>query len=278
MSGPFTFEPDRIYRMPVLFGPTPGPRQRLDDSRWHGSPSPHQTTVWADFTADRGRLESLLPEGFRLDGTPTVRVRFRYLTRIAWLAGRGYNILDLAVPVVYEGGADPVRGDLVLVLWESLADPIISGREELGYAKLYAEIPPARGAADAGYVAAHASWDGFTFAALSVEGIGDPKPAGSGDAEAPLLHVKYMPSTTGTGVPDAHYVTVTPADYPKRRVLDRRTGTRATVEFTAGDFDRLPTLYHITGQLAGLGLSETTACGVLTTLGGKNLSDQYPAP
>lgn len=279
------FVPDRIYRMPVLFGPTPGPRQRLDDSRWHGSPSPHQTTVWADFAAEPDRLESFLPEGFRLDGTPTVRVRFRYLSRIAWLAGRGYNILDLAVPVIFDGGqvsadgvpGNGVRGDLVLVLWESLADPIISGREELGYAKLYAEIPPPRGAAEDGHLAAQASWDGFTFAELSVEGIGAPGPSGSGDADAPLLHVKYVPSTTRAGTPDAHYVTVTPPEYPKRRVLDQRSGTRATVTFTAGDFDRLPTLNHITGPLAGLGLSETTACGVLTTLGGKDLSDQYAA-
>ncbi|MFG2005093.1 acetoacetate decarboxylase family protein [Spirillospora sp. NPDC048911] len=279
----FRFVPDRIYRMPVLFGPTPGPRQRLDDSRWHGAPSPLQTTVWADFPAEPGKLEAFLPEGFRLDGEPTVRVRFRYLSRIAWLAGRGYNILDLAVPVTYEGRQERVSGDLVLVLWESLADPIISGREELGYAKLYAEIPPMRGAAENGHVAAHASWDGFTFAELAIDGIGAPErigapeAPGSGDADAPLLHVKYVPSTTNPGTPDAHYVTVTPPDYPKRRVLDRRSGSRATVTFTAGDFDRLPTLHHITGPLAGLGLSETSACGVLTTLGGKDLSDQYTA-
>jgi hypothetical protein len=204
-------------------------------------------------------------------------VRFRYLTQIAWLAGRGYNILDLAVPVVHRpaGGGEPVRGDLVLVLWESLADPVISGREELGYAKLYAEIPPARGAAGAGYLAGQASWDGFTFAELSVDGVGEPLPPGSGDAEAPLLHCRYLPAADGPAPADVNEVTVTPAEYPERAVLDRRTGFRATVRFAAGDFDRLPTLYHITGRLAELDLAESTSCGALTTLGGKDLSDQY---
>ncbi|AGP60601.1 acetoacetate decarboxylase family protein [Streptomyces rapamycinicus] len=270
-------QPGRLYRMPAHFGPTPGPRQRLDASRWTGAPSPRQTTLWADFATPAGQLEPLLPERFALDGEPRLRVRFRYLSQIAWLAGRGYNILDLAVPVVHQpsGCGEPVHGDLVLVLWESLADPIISGREELGYAKLYAEIPPARGAAGTGYMAGQASWDGFTFAELSIDGIGEPLPSGSGDAEAPLLHCRYLPSADDPGRADVDEVTVTPAGYPKREVLDRRTGSGATVRFTAGDFDRLPTLYHITARLAALDLAETTSCGVLTTLGGKDLSDQY---
>ncbi len=273
----YRLQPGARYRMPTHFGPAPGPRQRLDDSRWRGRPSPLQTTLWADFAASAGQLEPLLPECFEPDGPPRLRVRFRYLSRIAWLAGRGYNILDLAVPVVHRpaGGGEAVRGDLVLVLWESLADPIVTGREDLGYAKLYAEIPPARGAAEDGHLAAQASWDGFTFAELTMDGIGPPQPPGSGDADAALLHLRYLPETGAGAGAAVSEVTVTPPAYPERKVLDRRAGTTARVRFHAGDFDRLPTLFHITGRLAELDLAAATACGSVTTLGGKDLSDQY---
>ena len=40
-----------------------------------------------------------------------------------------------------QGEQDSVDGDLLLILWGNRADPIITGREDLGYAKLYCELP-----------------------------------------------------------------------------------------------------------------------------------------
>ena len=62
------------------------------------------------------------------------------MTEIEWLAGRGYNTLGVTFPVVFQGKRDRAIGPFLLVLWENLADPILTGREQLGYSKIYCEL------------------------------------------------------------------------------------------------------------------------------------------
>ena len=57
-----------------------------------------------------------------------------YMKEIAWLAGRGYNTLGVSFPATFTGEEDEVTGNFLTVLWENLTDPIITGREELGFA------------------------------------------------------------------------------------------------------------------------------------------------
>ena len=45
-----------------------------------------------------------------------------------------------------------------MVLWENLTDPIITGREELGYPKIYGELPEPRHLNDT--ISCSASWLG----------------------------------------------------------------------------------------------------------------------
>jgi len=66
------------------------------------------------------------------------------MKEIEWLAGRGYNILGVTFPAVFKGKEDTARGPFLTVLWENLADPIITGREELGFSKIYCELPEPR--------------------------------------------------------------------------------------------------------------------------------------
>ena len=45
------------------------------------------------------------------------------MTEIEWLAGRGYNVLGVSFPVVFNGKEDRARGSLLTVLWENLVRP-----------------------------------------------------------------------------------------------------------------------------------------------------------
>ena len=137
----YQFLPDHCYRMPTHFGPSLGPRQGIDGRRYACKDNPNTTAVYATFKAQADQLEALLPTRFLLREA-CLTFSFEYMTNIEWLAGRGYNTFGLTVPVHYQGEQDNVEGNLLLVLWENKADPIITGREELGFAKLYAELPP----------------------------------------------------------------------------------------------------------------------------------------
>src|SRR6185503_988028 len=103
---------------------------------------------------------ALLPPGFRLTGDPVARLEASYMTGIPWLAGRGYNTFGLTVPATWEG-EESMSGDFVAVLFENLADPIISGREELGWNKLWCELPFIELSPSS--VRLRAAWLGFEF-------------------------------------------------------------------------------------------------------------------
>jgi hypothetical protein len=135
----YRFEAGRIYRMPTHFGPAPGPRQLPDDVAPDPKRKPRRLSVAASFLTDAARLERHLPEGFALAGEPVVTVEFHYLTGIDWLAGRGYTMIDVSWPATFTGQNDKASGRFLAVIWENLADPIITGRGEIGHPKLYAE-------------------------------------------------------------------------------------------------------------------------------------------
>lgn len=44
------------------------------------------------------------------------------------------------VPVTYHGQKETITGNYQLAIWENHADPIICGREQLGYSKIFADI------------------------------------------------------------------------------------------------------------------------------------------
>ena len=105
--------------------------------------SPRRLSVAASFLTDVALLERHLPDGFALAGEPVVTVEFHYMTGIDWLAGRGYTMIDVGWPATFAGRQDKATGRFLAVVWENLADPIITGRGEIGHPKLYAEIAPA---------------------------------------------------------------------------------------------------------------------------------------
>ena len=162
------------YRMPTVFGPAPGPRN-VPKERAHLVRSVEKLTVGVSARIDRQGLESLLPPRFEARGEPLISVAVLRLRDIGWLAGRGYNVVTVSIPVTYRGDEETLGGDFLTVLWESLADPIVTGRDELGFPKLWASIPDPILLGSS--CRCTADWLGFRFFELEVDakGIATPR-------------------------------------------------------------------------------------------------------
>jgi len=262
--------------MPTHFGPRTGPRQGPDGRRFENRDTPKNTTISVSFLTDPHQLEALLPEGFELAGEPVVTVAATYMTEIEWLAGRGYNVLGVSFPATFHGEQDHVTGSFLAVLWENLADPIITGREELGYAKIYCELPePAVLRGERHLIA---SWMGFKFLdvrvadlrQLSAEETAALAQAGSSDG---VLHYKYVPRTGEWGTADAAYATLTPAATPNRVIKECWVG-EGSVQFHHARWEDMPTQYNIVNAFTNLEIREYRDARMVKTVGGKDLSDQ----
>ena len=270
---PYTFDPSMMYRMPTHFGPAMGPRQGPDGRKFHCVDNPKTTSVSVTFRTDPDQLAEFLPPGFELGDEPLVTVQASYMKEIEWLAGRGYNTLGVTFPAVFRGERATVRGPLLTVLWENLTDPIITGREELGFSKIYCELPEPRITGDS--VGCAAGWLGFQFMDMTVRNLErqENTPAAAAGKVDGTLHFKYMPRTGEWGTPDACYAVMTPAETPNRRVLEQWSGD-GVVEWRRAEWEDLPTMYPIVNAFAGLEVREYVAGGMVKSVGGKDLSDQ----
>ncbi len=267
----YRFEAGRIYRMPTHFGPAPGPRQVPAEIGTDPRQSPRRLSIAASFLTDAGRLERHLPEGFTLAGDPVVTVAFHVLTGIDWLAGRGYTMIHVGWPATFTGRRDRATGRFLAVVWENLADPIITGRDEIGHPKLYAEIAEPR-FWDGAQICT-ASWMGFRFLDLTVSDLQEEQEPPAEPASDGTLMLKYIPRTGAWGETEVHQVTLTPTADPDLTVERHRTGT-GTVRFHRATWSDLPTLEHVVNALADLPIIEPRGGSVTHARGGKTFRDQ----
>ena len=272
----YTFDPGKMYRMPTHFGPSLGPRQGPNGRRFACKAGPQKTTYSVSFLTNAEQLERLLPECFELRGEPVVSVFVAYLNGIEWLAGRGYNILGVCWPAAFNGERDHVTGSFLSVLWENLADAIFTGREELGFSKIYCEIPDP--IVLGGQTQCIGSWFGFKFVDLKItnasqvpqEDIDPSAGEGSGDG---LLHYKYIPRTGEWGTADVSYPVMTPCQQPNCVVKEQWKG-EGTVEFHKAAWEDLPTTCHIVNAFHELEIKEYRGASIVKSVGAKDLSDQ----
>lgn len=255
---------DCIYRMPTYFGTSPGPRWKRDDKRFDNDKR-RFTEIGVSFLTRAEQLAPMLPPGFCLDGEPIVTVKCTYMTEIAWLAGRGYNVLGVTIPVRYQGGNDVARGPLVLVLWENLTDPILTGREEVGFPKIYADIPDAVVYDDSAHVTA--SWMGFRFAEVSLmemQEVTEPSwPETGNTVEAKskselngMLCYKYVPKTGNRGTAHIEHATISYLPSTDHMTLLESFVGTGQVRFNKARWEDLPTQHHIVDAFASLDVLE----------------------
>lgn len=263
-----------IYRMPVGFGPALGPRQSPDGTSFNGRWSKN-TTFSMTYRTDPERVSAVMPPGFEASPEGLVTVNCLFNEEFAWLAGRGYNWIEVVFPATYRGQEDTVEGDFVAVMWESEPDPVLPGREELGLPKLFSTIPPWH--ADGGSTAVSASWDTFEFFAATWHGLDfGPWPAeleatapitkgGLGVGNRPRLYYKYFPRTGAWGTADVAYATMSPPANYDIRLLQNWSGT-GDIAFMPATWEQLPTMAHIVNPLAEMPVHEIVSASAYRVL------------
>ena len=225
-----------MYLMPTHFGPMTGPRRGPDGKGYACIDTPKSTSYSVSFLTNAEQLEELLPEGFALHGEPVVTVYQIHMKEIEWLAGRGYNIMGVTFPATYTGKRDRAMGPFLTVLWENMTEPILTGREQLGFAKIYCEMPEPAVCRGETRVIAH--WQGFRFLDMKLTNMREVAPADHPAPAAPrtdgvltgLLHYKYIPRTGHWGEADAAYACLTPEEGSNSRLTGLWQGD-GTVEF-----------------------------------------------
>lgn len=256
-------------RMPVAFGPFPGPRN-VPPGRRDAKNTPRRTVASLVFETETHAVSPLLPDGFAPADDATITIEVQQLHEVDWLAGRGYSTLGVKVPAIFASRKGNVEGDFLVVLWENLADPVLSGREELGYAKLWCDIEETVRLGDSRrYVG---QWLGHTFSEVELSGLEpDETPAKN---RRPMLHYKHFPRTGRPGRADMAYVTMTPAENPGL-VVEKRFRGRGTAAFHRSSWEQLPTLFHIVNALADVPLGPLRHANLTFSRGGKDLSDVH---
>jgi hypothetical protein len=249
-------EHEEMRRMPALLGLASGPRN-MPRSHAHLTHAGDSVRLTVHALTDAAALSQYLPPRCRLAGEPILSVAVIQLTNLGWLAGRGYNFINVSTQAIFEGDEETIRGDFSFCLWESKADPIVTGREELGMSKLFADIPAPREID--GRWECSASWEGFPFLHLNLDtnadGENPPSPGGPGPSGVNLLH-RYHPRTGEWDQADLDEIVVSYAtNSPPPVVLEQRGGA-GRFEFRSARWEDMPTQYTYVNALAGLPLLE----------------------
>lgn len=261
----FQFEKNKVYEMPVFFGPMPG-NKNLDENGNYVLMKPADVeALTVLFETEAAPLEALLPDRFSLNA-PVLSVTECEFANIGYFAGNTYTLLNLSVPVRYSGAEERLDGDLILAMFENHADPIVGGRDLLGYSKIYAELP--RYVKNGRTIRGSASSWGFKFMDLTLE-LDCPAEDESRMNELAAMsqgkfNYKYIQATPykeagyGTGGADICYPTFNPkawtkpADYPFTLREPERRFCAGRIEFHEPGPDDMPNYRHIAQYLANL--------------------------
>ncbi|EIZ78537.1 hypothetical protein WSK_2981 [Novosphingobium sp. Rr 2-17] len=270
------------YRMPVVFGPAIGPRQHPEGRMWTPEETGTMNSDWMRVAVrtDAAKLEKLLPPGFELRGEPILQVSCAWFRNLYWLAGRGYGIVTINFPVTYRGKEETIEGSFCPVIWEGRPDAIMTGREELGFSKLFADIPEIDWDKEKGTATCSASWMDFKFFDIALTDLVEEENPEkifpeSGKHGGPQLYYKYMPRTSpfGREGADAEYVTTgapkgtTAANITMDDFEYRRWTGKGTVAWHKATFEQLPLTFNIVNTIADLDILEVVEVEVVSFAG-----------
>ena len=274
------------WRNPLAFGLLPGPRQ--DAFGQSHAESLRQSTITKatiKLKTSATLLRNLFPNGqYSFEKPDTVAVAslsLESLDKMAWLAGGGYDLLALYIHDVCYKQADGriIKGTYCPVMIENLADPILTGREELGVPKLFSDIEISRTESSC---LAKVSWRGAQWAELEWKDLRQDSTSAEGTQESNegLLVHKYIPSTGNSnfGRADADYDVLIPNDREMSAVRSRFAACPADVRLEIKDlgWEKLPTLHPVVSRLAELPVFETLGAAVVEYQGVPDFSNAHP--
>jgi len=253
----FKFDKSKVYMMPVFFGPSYCQQQPWEGGKtMAGHYQPGETNVFAlTYETDADILEQYIPSCYTLV-KPYVTVNLCEFTNLGWLNGKTYNLININVPVHFKGQRDDVDGDLVLAMFENHCDPIVGGRETMGYSKLYCDIPRVQHC-EGKCIALASAWD-FRFMKMVID---TKKPAEDPETLAWLakrtagkMHYKCIPKTMEKGEdPRTNYTQmaieeptllpnwVRPDDYPYPQRKPEPIICSGTIEWSDPTWEDWPT-------------------------------------
>ncbi|KAF3395073.1 3-hydroxybenzoate 6-hydroxylase 1 [Talaromyces pinophilus] len=265
--------PSPFWRMPVSFGPLPGPRQDvsglsriLADTRY--------ITTSLKIKTSRTLLQNLLPTASYCFSSPDT-VAYASFThtrsdKLDWLRGRGYDFWSFSLHGVEYNKKDgtTLSGTFMPVVFENLTDPILSGRDELGWPKLYADIDVKRSSKSFSMTS---HWCGESFAFFNLDGL-EPVNDPPRERQENIFVHKYIPATGNKGVADVEYPVCSPITPPSGRRFQTKEGA---VSFKSGDWTSLPTIHHIVRRLEELPVYEFVEGTVVEGSGISDLGGTY---
>jgi len=274
------------FRSPFGFGASPGPRRPLGldptnstiQSLRQKTPETYQT-ISIRFKTSRTCLENLLPPGFAFTSPGTLAqasISCTTLSNMTWLAGGGYSHCGLYIHGVNhtkpDGNDSKTFGTYLAVLFENSADPIITGRDELGMPKLFCDIEASVQQQDGNNAASVSlASRGTTFGKITLSGLAAPSqkptPAPPGPAqrmpgppppppEQGTFWQRYVPAVGEPGKTDADYTVFNPNPAPVEGE-ETLVAAEGVVEFQESSWESLPTLHHI-----ARGLKEMPVYGI----------------
>jgi hypothetical protein len=247
--------PSIYWRMPVAFGPMPGPRQDTLEVGRNASESTF-TTASIKFKTSRTVPQNLFPH-------MSDSYRFRSPGTVAFASFTQYVKKDGKI----------ISGTYMPVLFENLTDPIVSGREELGMPKLYTAIDVYK--RDSSH-RIQTSWQGANWGNFVLEGLEDIDPMSgtgtvSGEADDGILVYRYIPKVGRDlkGEAEAHYPCFDPfaEEEPQPVVKSIRKAANASFKIDELDWNALPTLHHVVSRLAEIPVYEVVGAKVVEGVG-----------
>ncbi len=189
----FKFEDNKCYQMPAHF--------TAHDYAPAGDVYRDVVKIAYTCTTDGDRLAQYVPEAFELL-RPEMAIGYSQCGEVEWLAGSSYNLIEVCVPVRFQGQHDRVDGHFALVVWENKAHPILAGRELVGIPKIYADIEDLHKIQQNYFT--NASYEGNTFLRLKLLGAQPMEAQKLAEikaqlAEIALLGWRYIPKIGGPG-------------------------------------------------------------------------------
>lgn len=270
--------PQKYWRQPTVFGPMPGPRQDFQ-GRSRASKSIKSTfqTASIRFKTSRTLLQNLLPNESYSFSSPSTYAYASFsqtkLNGMDWLGGGGYRHLGLYVEGVQYKKADGeiVRGTYMPILFENLADPILSGREELGMPKLYSTIRAHERNqsyhVEAGWEGA--IWGRFHWEALEDDVLDSDGGIIGGEPSDGIFVHRYLPKVGRDWKCDAEaeYPVFVPHAEESQTVPSKVTRVRrtkkASFQLNALDWNLLPTLHHVIDRIAEIPVDDIVSAKVV---------------
>ena len=246
----FRFEDTKCYRMPVHFG---GYDYVAAGTRYHDT-----VTLSFSYTTEKARLEAYIPEALELV-RPELNIAFTQCRKVDWMAGSFYNLVQVSAPVRFNGVRDQVEAQYVLVIWENKTAPILTGREETGFPKIYADIEDLHIFSENYFT--NVSFEGNTFLRMH---FCDAVPV----VEQELAHMKtvpmdaigwrYIPKVGGPGADLSQ-----PILFPQECEVARAWTGKGTVQWTELSWLQSPQQAHIIKALSELPVLEMGPAGMM---------------